>query len=372
MKKHPSLLYSLAIFLASFSVAALAIVAPFVLFVEKKVLAKISPTRLILLALVLSEIIIKLFVILLLEPWSFETLLRDLPIPVIFISFLLIRMSDSTRKLLCYAAVCLFFVDLSVNLYTIFFGVDLFGREIPQRDMDLFPRLIGVLGHPFASINISFISFIAALFLNAPLYCVLSISSLLLTGSQRGPVMAVLLIVGLSLIRRRSTSCLTLLCPYLFSIAVITLTFFAASSETASAGHSLSSNQLRTFLWINAISILPQGLFLGVRNISELDYDPNVGVSFVSLSSSGVAESFLLQSFVDYGVLVFVAKALFLLVVMTQFIRFYSKASSKQIRPAAVFAIALVSESIFGSSVASSVYVSIYYGVFCLSNREIF
>ncbi len=325
-----------------------------------------------LLALVLLELIIKLYVILLLEPWSFETLLRDLAIPAIFISFLLIRISDSARKLLCYAAVCLFVVDLSVNFYTICFGVDLFGRDIPQRETDLFPRLIGVLGHPFASINISFVSFIAALFLNAPLYFVLSISSLLLTGSQRGPVIAVLLIGGLLLIRRRSTSSFALLYPYLFAIAVITLTFFAATSDIASTGHALSSNQLRTSLWLNAISILPQGLFLGVRNLSEFEYDPDVGVSFESLSSSGVAESFLLQSFLDYGVLVFVAKALFLLVVMIQFIRFYSKASSKQIRPAAVFAIALVSESIFGSSVASSVYVSIYYGAFCLSNREIF
>jgi len=372
MKKPLSLLYSLAIFMASFNVAALAVVAPLVLFVEKRVLAKISPTRLMLLALVLLELIVKLYVILLLEPWSFETFLRDLSMPVILISFLLISISDSTRKLLCYVAVCLFILDLSVNLYAICFGADLFGREISQRETDLFPRLIGLLGHPFASINISFIGFIAALWLNAPWCCVLSVSSLLLTGSQRGPVIAALLIVALLLIRRRSTSFFALIYPYLFAIAIIALTFFAASTEMTSVGHVLSSNQLRTLLWLNAISVLPQALFLGVRNLTEFEYDPNVGVSFESLSSSGVAESFLLQSFVDYGVFIFVAKALFLLVVMIQFVRFYSKASSRQLPPATVFAIALVSESIFGTSVASSVYVSIYYGAFCLSNREIF
>jgi hypothetical protein len=372
MKKKAAILYSAAFAISSFSVAVLSILSPLIILVERRVFARISFTRLALLLILLLEVLIKLYVIIFLEPWSPQVLLRELALPVIYISFLSVSIREGSQKLMCRVAIMLFLADLSVNILTFALGSDVFGREVPQRIADLSPRFIGIFGHPFASINASIIGFVSGLTLRQPLISALALLSLLCTGSQRGPVMAFLLVLAVFLVRRRLPPIASAFCSYGFAVVVISLTFYAASSDADLAYAAPTGNQLRALLWLHSASILPSGFIFGVRGLTEFEYNPDVGVDFEGLSTAGVAESFLLQSFIDYGFFAFALKALFLLVVMTRLLLAYRRSPSSASLAPSVLALIYVSESIFGTSVSSSVYVGLFYGALCLADRRLF
>lgn len=369
MRERLKALYPLALPIAVFKTEALAFIGPFALIIEWDNTKKFNCIHRTLIALALAEVSLKIYILVCLESFSVMELCREVAVPITYISFLMVEISKETRRLLAKASYIIFTCDLMVNLYTVINGFDIIGRIVPQREHDYFPRLIGLLGHPFQSINITIIAFISAVSSNRLVLYMMPIVPLLLTSSQRAPVIAGFLICSYLILKRRRLWSVYILFPYAFAIVVVALVFVVAQNETASLGH-FTSNQLRVECWQNALRMLPRGIFWGVRNLSDNNFDPNLRYpNYISLFSSGNAESYLLQSFVKFGCLVFLAKAAFYLLVFLRLASSYHKKQNDGLLGSVILASLVASESIFGTSVASSVYISIYYGAYCLSSR---
>jgi hypothetical protein len=254
----------------------------------------------------------------------------------------------------------LFSVDLIFNIAMVVFGVDFFGRVGGIGEHDFLPRLIGVFGHPYQSINIAFVAFIIGVFLKSKNIMFLSFLPLILTGSLRGPLVAIVLLVTMFLLYKRVRLSLISLVFVIFIGLVFVATIYSASH----AGYE-SGNYLRVLAWTSAIEHIMNNPIFGTQIFLSGTFEH---MSSKAILDYGIAESYYLQYALDYGLFpALISFVVFFLIVKVNIKKLYSakRLSSRY------FAIVLLTITIFVDSFYGTLYgshlVTVFYSILGLA-----
>jgi hypothetical protein len=257
----------------------------------------------------------------------------------------------------------LLLIDFIFNLYSIAFGVDPLGREISQRADDIVPRVGGVFGHAFQSINVSVIAILLAWHFRRKLWLALGILNIVINGSFRGVLALVVMLAVYVLLRRRLrvgvlVAALTMLAASVFGITIIS----AVQSELSNSG-----NVFRVFAWQNALDVIEKSPLIGFH---DFQFGELEGIDFNSISDFGIAESTYLDYAMRFGILAAVAHFLVILYFLarrTALLR-TSDEDSHFNMTSALFVATLFVDTFYGS-MFGAVLPTLIFGFFCVSVR---
>jgi len=194
---------------------------------------------------------------------------------------------------ICISLSLLLLLDFAFNLTTIFAGVDPFGRIPITRPDDFLPRLGGVFGHSFFSLNISFLGIISACFKRNKSILLLSIFNILLIGILRGFILLIILLIAFLIIRKGVSFFKIKIYSFLIVLSVFAITVYSVTLNFSTA------NVMRVFAWSNAINNISLNPFYGKQDFYSDDIET---ISFETIENFGVTESQYLEVAVHYGV----------------------------------------------------------------------
>lgn len=214
--------------------------------------------------------------------------------PVILFLSTFLRVNERVVAKIFRVLFALFLVDFLFNISVILFGVDLVGRGGSLREGDYLQRLGGVVGHPFASVNFTVVAcFAAMLFKNHKMF-LLAAFGLLINGTFRAPLGLALLLSILIVLRVYPRTWVFVLMFPAVAAAVVYTTFL-----TAGDGDFMTGNALRMIAWANAIERIGDSPIIGFHGFQTGSFE---NMSRDTLIDFGIAESPVLQLWLDYGV----------------------------------------------------------------------
>lgn len=219
--------------------------------------------------------------------------LRLLTPDIILTLILFLRVDDAFLNNLTKMLILLYLIDLFFNLCVIFVGVDPLGRGRSLRSDDIFPRLLGVFGNPFYSINVAFIAFCTSLYFGKNKICMLALVSLFITGSMKGPIIGCSIIMIAILILLRLSFLFYVLAFSLFSSSVFILTYISSLHADY-----ISGNFLRVIAWKSGLNNFVEHPIFGSHNFILGDYKV---MSVDTIINYGITESPILQYAQDFG-----------------------------------------------------------------------
>lgn len=188
----------------------------------------------------------------------------------------------------------LMLLDFAFNLITIILGQDPIGRTPDFRVSDLMPRMGGVFGHNFFSLNIGVIGLFSGLLLKNNYVILFALINIVMNGSLRSWIFLLLFGIAYLFVRYSIKFRYLLTTLVFFIIAVFASTIFAASQSETGA------NVLRVFAWTNSLEKIIDFPIYGNHNfIGERFVE---GVSESAIDEYGIAESQYLQLGLHFGV----------------------------------------------------------------------
>ncbi len=234
--------------------------------------------------------------------------------------------------------ILLFLVDLFFNLSIIFFNVDPLGRQ--GADI-IFQRLVGVFGHPYATINISTVAFFIGVFFRSKALMVVALASLFMTASLRGPLMGCLILVSIFLLYFRFNRRLIFFTLLGFVALTVLATIIHANSSAYDTG-----NYLRVVKWNNALMHIVNNPIIGTQIFPEGEFSYVGDISY-SLRN---AESMFLGSALDFGIIVaMITPIIFYILMQINIKRFYSSNGSWRALSAALITMIMFTDYFYGS-----------------------
>lgn len=211
--------------------------------------------------------------------------------------FLLYAPTKSTHAWVGLVVICLFFLDLSFNFYTVLVGADVLGRVVDERSSVFGVRAGGIFAHAFYSGSISIVA--ASIFYDrrAVLLVFLAGVNLLFAGSWRFSLLLPLMFFfGYFFASRSRVS--ELLLVALFSVMAVILVVIT-SVPNGFTGEANGANLLRVFAWINALDVISGNPLLGGGYPSFRGHD---GMSDEVISENLISESWYLNAAVTFGI----------------------------------------------------------------------
>jgi len=295
---------------------------------------------------------------------TFYHSLANISSDVIILLFLFVRVNSDFLKNTLLLVVSLFFVDIVFNFTTLLFGVDPLGRAVGARPDDILPRMGGVMGHPFYSVNISLLGMIAGIYLSNKKIIYLSVIALAINGTFRSPLILILLGV-IYFLHVQSFRFYAKLIVYITFIAIV----FIITALSGLIAVDESGNFLRLLAWDNAIRNIYENPLFGTHTFLSGSFDV---MSADTIIDYGIAESMHLQVALDYGILPAVITILVLSIIMIQADSVYSSTAGKnhQVFASSVMASVMFVDSFYGTAYGS-VLVTFIFVLLCISLKDI-
>lgn len=195
-----------------------------------------------------------------------------------------------------------FIIDVSINVFTVIYHYDPFGRTIDIRS-DGLVRSNGILGSSFLSVAINTIGLILAYKMKSRTLLYIALVGFAVNQSLRSLVTIVLFFVFILIsrvIKNRASNSLLL-----SAIFMGILLLFAVTLQDS------ESNVLRVLAWIEAIDIIGENPFKGTVGFRPVEFD-EVGISTASLLDAGITENLYLDFALHFGVISSILLFLFL------------------------------------------------------------
>ena len=250
------------------------------------------------------------------------TIATSIGVDIILITSLFCRIDNIQFSSFLRFCILLFFIDLFFNVSSLLGGgIDILGRHSAKRFGDNIIRFGGVFNHPFASINISIIGLFSSLLLKKRLFICIAFFALIFTGSQRGPLSALLIFLLLMFFNKKHQLWHT----YLFSILFCFFVFFGIilfESYWFSQFNTESAHTFRIFAWKNAIYQIIENPLLGAHDFSFYKFE---SISRDIILDNGITESKYLKLWVHYGIVAPFASLFILVKILNRRLRIYKK-----------------------------------------------
>jgi hypothetical protein len=243
--------------------------------------------------------------------------------------------------------VFLFSIDFVFNLYTIFFEEDPLSRIPAFRMDDILPRVGGIFNHPFASINISASAFFIGVFLRSKKIMFFSLAALFFTGSMKGPLMGILILVCAFILYFRFKKWLCIILILGFVGTVFITTYISANNA-----EYLSGNYFRALAWTGALSNIVENPIFGTHfySIGESITLGEIGTFSEYLFNHRNAESQFLQYALDFGIIVAMINPLiFYILIRLNIYKYYLFDRSWEAFSAALMTLVVFSDYFYGS-----------------------
>lgn len=220
-------------------------------------------------------------------------LAQTLVVDLMLLSMLFMKINEDFLKNFSKPLVLLLLIDFVFNLSIYIFGADFFGRGGALRPGDIIPRVGGVFGHPFYSVNIALIGIFCGFILKNRYVAFIGLTNFLMNGTFRSLLTVILLFIFIYAIKMKMKLKYLIIGSILFAATVFILTIYSAG------GDEYGGNTLRVFAWINAIDHILQNPWLGTHTFSTAPLDD---MSMDVIEEHGIAESAYLQYALDYGI----------------------------------------------------------------------
>lgn len=284
--------------------------------------------------------------------------------PTMLLMSTFLKISESIIINLFKALFALFLVDLFFNVSTLLFGMDPLGRGAGVRPGDYLPRLGGVVGHPFASVNFTVIACFAGLVLKNRKMFFLASFGLLINGTFKAP-MALALIMSILIVLH----ILPRTWMFMSLFLSVTATVVYAVILTAGDGDFLTGNALRVIAWMNAIEKIGESPIIGYHGFRTGNFEV---MSADTLLDFGIAESPLLQLWLDYGFFApFLIMITFITIISTSLKKYRSNPHNPIYLAGAAMAAYTFIDLAYGTFFGS-INTTIPMALLCLSYRESF
>ena len=283
-------------------------------------------------------------------------LLQTLSTDVFFLLILFLRFDAGDVKKFIRPLIALFFLDLAFNLSLIIFGVDPLGRVSGYRPDDFLLRLHGVFKSPMFTVAIATSGVFVGLFLQKRWLVALGFFAILINGTLRAPLTAILIVSFYVLLKLRVRFGLLVLCFFGFAGLVVLATVISASQSgvllyggdgviLSDGSFFISGNELRVFAWTSAIEQILDSPWIGNHHFSQGEFI----MSADAILDFGIAEAPWLQLALDYGVIVPILDFLVLFTLVKSNIqRCYQDRSSNFNFTVALFSIVMFTERFYG------------------------
>jgi hypothetical protein len=246
----------------------------------------------------------KLFVLIVLEllwflfmyiffPVNFTHWIRHVAFFLIIFTVILTKVDWNFIHGICISMIVLLLLDFSFNLISSYTGMDPFGRAVTIRTGDMLPRLGGVFGHAFFSLNISFMGFLSAYIKRNNIVMILSIINISLTGTYRAIILLFVLLIAFYFIKKGISFLKIKIYSLLFAFSVFAVTVYSVTLNFS------QSNVFRVFAWTNSLNNIANNPYFGSQDFytDEMEF-----VSLENIENYGIAESTYLEIAVHYGV----------------------------------------------------------------------
>jgi hypothetical protein len=255
--------------------------------------------------------------------------------------------------------------DLAFNVFSTLTGADPLGRELTTRPDDIIPRVGGVFGHAFQSVNVSLVAVLLAWHFRRRLLMGLGILNVALNGTFRG-VLTLLVVAAVYLLLRRRTT-FSVLVAALVGIAVAV--FGVTVLSVLLSDLERSGNVFRVFAWQNALEVIRQNPWVGFHGfqVGELE-----GIDFDTIADYGIGESIYLDYGMRFGIFPAAAHLLIMLTILARRTQPGSPAGPEEERrsvTAAVFSGSMFVDSFYGSTLGAVLPATLF-GLLCVSTRS--
>lgn len=279
---------------------------------------------------------------------------------VILLSLLFFKVDQSFIKGFAIPLSALLLVDLLFNMLIFIYGVDPFGRGGGLREGDYLPRLGGLFGNSFASINIAAVGIFCGLILRSRMIVLFSLINLLINGTFKSPLLLITFLMFYFASKRRVKLGTIVLASLIFASAVFSLAIYKAGNEID------SGNTLRVIAWVNAIDKILQNPFLGTHTF--LNNNTLKEMSAVVIVEHGIAESPYLQYALDYGVLAMISYFYIMFRLLhISYSRFIINAPEDEYRRFALILAGMIFVDSFYGTFFGSVYTTYFSGMIILA-----
>lgn len=225
---------------------------------------------------------------------GFFTLAQIVAPDVILFVLLFFRADKDFVKGLAIPLSGLLLLDLFFNVSIHTIGTDLMGRGASLRPGDILPRVGGVFGHPFYSINIALVGIFCGLILKNKSITALSVVNLLINGTFKSPILLLTFLIFYLATALKAKLHIIIAIAVIFASFIIWITVYSANSQ------EYGGNILRVLAWELAIENILENPFLGTHNFR---HDALQDMSMDIIADYGIAESTYLQYAVDFGIL---------------------------------------------------------------------
>lgn len=316
----------------------------------------------IILALVMIKVFWILGIYLGFSNKDFYFIIQVLAPDIMLLTMIFILLNPKFLDKMFKPIILLFFVDFMFNLSIYLLGADPLGRGGGNARDDMFPRLTGVFGHPYYSINIAFIMVIIGIFLKKNFLIFLALLTLFFTGSLRGPVTGFAIFSVWLMLRLRINVYLMLILMLLFVALVFLATFYSASLASYETG-----NYLRVVAWVNSVDHIISNPFLGTHTFLMGTFEH---MSSKAIIDYGIAESLYLQYGLDFGLIPsLVALAIFTIIFYINVQNYYKSNIERQKRESMAISIltAVVLIDSFYGTIYGSVLTTFFYLALAIS-----
>lgn len=256
----------------------------------------------------------------------------------------------------------LFYVDFIFNVCIYLIGFDPFGRAGSYRPDDILPRLGGIFGHPFYSVNIAFIAIISALFCRKKVALFLAVLGLLMNGTLRAPLAVSIIAFVYVLLYLRFNP---LLCLF-FGVFSAGMVFFITIYTGIHADYA-SGNMLRAIAWDNAIFHIMRNPIFGTHIFPEATTD--ITGSVITVLRHGIAESYYLQLSLDYGMPPAIASLCVFSLISIREIKNFYEYKNHYTFISALLALTIFIDNFYGSLFGIAI-TTIPFCMLCVSSRS--
>lgn len=289
-------------------------------------------------------------------------LFKYLSVFVILMPMLFIDYDESYMKGISLSILALLSVDFLFNMSSIVFGVDPLGRTPDIRPGDIIPRLGGIFGHSFFSVNISIIGIFCGLLLKSRFIFIISIINLMVNGTFRSWLSILLFVLAYILIRAALKFRNLLVCLIIFVSFVFAITIYTAF-EYDSGG-----NALRVFAWSSSIDQIFKNPLFGKQKFLTGVFE---GVNQYVITDYGIAESQYLEIGLHFGIIPMIIYILILFKILLNSCKYNLLIKRRwTFRETIALASVVIFADTFYGSIFGSVLTTFFFGILLVSNPK--
>lgn len=218
---------------------------------------------------------------------------------ILIMTFLIV--SQQSIRWLLLPCIVLFVVDFSFNISTVVFGSDPLGRIGGLRPGDIMVRLGGLFNSTMYSMGLSTLGIFCGLLMRKKWLVALGLFGLFINGSQRAPLIAILLLVNFIFLKMRLKLFWIVCASMIFASLVVFVTVYSAvqSGFFIDEDVFVTGNALRVVAWTNALEKIALSPLFG-DHTSLVGPFESMGVETVI--DYGIAEAPYLQTALDFGI----------------------------------------------------------------------